>query len=264
MYFFYLSVFFVKCTSSGKKTKMPLFKRVIEVVYSTSDIWIGLPYVLAAAGVFAGGLVIWCLFNWILQYIFLRRERQSHWFLIHTDKQHNFWGMPTSQTGTNMLHLFFMCVFFSGIVFIVWISSAVAGLNPWTSAATTLTMGVIITYSFAGPLNQLSSAFTVLATNSIGVGQYWEFAGMDGYDGFILSIENTNVYMSRYNEATKSGEIVYMPMANFVGVPRKRNFNKEKYAKKGYGGGAELETDVAALPQAKIKNPYNKSAEHMV
>ena len=199
-----------------------LFGRALEVVYSTSDIWVGLPYVCAAAGVFSGGLIVWWLVMWTVEYVALGSERAS--YLVSTGGR---WGYPTTNSWRNAQHLFLMCIFFTGIVFIVWISATVAGLNPWTSAAATLTLGVIITYGFAGLLGHVSAAFTVLATNSVGVGQHWEFLGMPGYDGFIHCIDKVSVTITRYNEESGSTEIVYMPMSNFTNTPRKRNFKKE-------------------------------------
>jgi small-conductance mechanosensitive channel len=212
---------------------MHIFSRALDVVYSTSDIWVGLPYVLAAAGVFSGGIIVWALVIWALERCIFQKERSTYSVDTGVEVAGMKWRRPLTGLGMNMLHLFMLSLFFAGIVFIVWISASVAGLNPWTSAAATLTLGVVATYGLAGVLGHVSSTVTILATNSVAVGQHWEFLGMPEYDGFVHSIDKVSILMTRFNEQSSCTELVYMPMSNFTNTPRKRNFHKELHANQG-------------------------------
>lgn len=228
-----------------------LFGRALEVVYSTSEIWVGLPYILAAAGVFSGGLVVWTLFMWMLEYVTMGREKR--WFRVTAgpSKERALWVSPGYTPWTNYWHLLLNCIFFTGIVFIVWIAAAVAGLNPWTSAAATLAVSVIITYSFASVLGHLSSGAIVLASNSIGIGQYWEFAGLPGYEGFVHAIDKVSVTLTRKDPESQATEVIYIPMSMFTNNARKRNFQKESFEKKGLQDEDEIPREYRTRRYAK-------------
>jgi len=228
-----------------------LFGRALEVVYSTTQVWAGLPYICAAAGVFSGGIVVWTLFMWVFEYVTMGREKR--WFKVSAgaEKGKKLWVSPGYTPGKNYWHLFLNCVFFIGIVFIVWIAAAVAGLNPWTSAAATLAVSVIITYSFAGVLGHLSSGAIVLASNSIGIGQYWEFANYPGYEGFVHAIDKVSVTLTRKDPESQATEVIYIPMSMFTNNPRKRNFQKEMYEKKGLQDEDDIPPEYRTRRKAK-------------
>lgn len=212
---------------------MSVFGRTVEVLYSTTEVWSGMPYVLAAAGIFAGGIIVLSFFFGGIEYILYGRERRSIQLVsVGKEKNSEFdtetWVDIPTGTGRNLAHLFIISAFFLGIVFVIWISTSVIGLNPWSSAAATLTLGVLLTYSFGGLLNHFSAGIATLGTSSIAVGQYWEFANYPDYNGFIHSIEKLAVYMVRFDEKTKAGELLYMPMSLFLNNPRKMNASKQK------------------------------------
>lgn len=208
---------------------MHLFSRALEVAYSTSNVWEGLPYVCMAAGIFAGGIIALTAIMWIIEFFTLGQERRYYYVGGGTDKKGRprlFY--PNYGTWRNIWHLTLLSIFFSGVVFIIWIASSVIGMNPWTSAAATLSLGVVMTYSFAGVLGHISSAVSVFATNSAGVDQYWEFAGLgEGYEGRIHTMNKMGVVMIRYDVEKAIHEEIYMPMSYFTNNPRKRNFQKE-------------------------------------
>jgi len=214
---------------------MSVFGRAMEVVYSTTNVWSGMPYVLAAAGVFAGGIIVLSFFFGGIEYIFYGKERRSIQ-LVTVDKERTTqaWVDIPTGTGRNLAHLFLISAFFLGIVFVIWISTSVIGLNPWSSAAATLTLGVVLTYSFAGLLGHFSAGIATLGTSSIAVGQYWEFANYPEYNGFIHSIEKLAVYMTRFDESTQSGELLYVPMSFFINNLRKTNASKQKQLMPGF------------------------------
>ena len=205
-----------------------MLRAVVEVVYSLQDVWSGLPYVCIAAGIFTGGTVLWYLFIWVLEYLFLGRERHTQWVLTQKDAQNKYFVPRPGRSCGSITHLILQTLFFSGLVFILWIASAMAGFNPWTAAAVSLGLSVFITYTFATPLGLIGTGWALNVTNGINVGDYCEFFGMPGWDGRIARIYNMHVIIERYDEATKSGEEVYMPISHFLSTPRKRNWHKER------------------------------------
>lgn len=210
-----------------------MLRVALEVVYSTQDIWQGLPYVLITLAVFVGGLILWCGLFWLLEYGLLRRERRGRVWLVHRDDggRGSEYRERPQRTCSNMTHLTLQSLFFGGIAVIIWISCATAGFNPWTTAAASLAISVVATYTFASTLGQLGSGFTVLATNTVAVDQYWEFLGMPGYDGRIVAIYAMEVEMERFDEQTKCAEIISVPINTFLSTPRKRNLHKEFHAR---------------------------------
>lgn len=206
---------------------MYAFSRAVEIAYSTSNVWDGIPYVFVAIAIFAGGLVAWSFMFCGLEWLFFCKERRKFYILKGLEDHRENWVVPKGGVFRNLGHLLMISVFFIGIVIIIWVSASVIGLNPWSSAAATLSLGVVLTYSFASLLGHFSSGISTLATNSIAVGQYWEFAGYPGYEGFVHSIEKLAVYLTRFNKETNSGEIIYIPMSFFTNNVRKRNVHKE-------------------------------------
>lgn len=207
------------------------FRTALEIVYSTQDVWVGLPYVLITAGIFTGGSVVWYLFIWCLQYFFVYQEYGPKWVLTSTESG-KFWEQRPSRTLGSIIHLIIQTLFFSGIVFIIWIACAAAGFNPWTTATASLSISIIITYVFSTPLSLIGSGYDVLFLNAISVGEHVQFHGMGpGWDGTIVGIYSQYVELQRYDEETKSGEIITIPISQFLSQPRKRNWRREYEAK---------------------------------
>lgn len=205
---------------------MSVFSRAIDVVYSTSQVWSGMPYVLAAAGIFAGGVLVGAFLFGGIEYLLYGKERRSIQLVRVSDGVEKWVDVPTG-TGRNMVHLLLISLLFIWVVFTIWVSTSVIGMNPWSSAAATLTMGVFVTYSFAGLLGHFSAGIATLATCSIAVGQYWEFPNSPEYSGFIHSIEKLAVYLTRFDDVTQSGELIYIPMSDFINSRRKMNASKQ-------------------------------------
>lgn len=212
---------------------MSVFARAVEVVYSTTQVWSGIPYVLAAAGIFAGGIIVGAFLFGGIEYFLYGKERR--WIqLSHVTNGSVDWVDVPTGTGRNLIHLLIISCLFLWVVFTVWISTSVIGLNPWSSAAATLSLGVLLTYSFAGLLGHFSAGVAVLGTCSVAVGQYWEFEGHPGYNGFIQSIEKLNVWVVRFDDETQSGELCYIPMSDFLNSKRKTNAKKQREMLPGF------------------------------
>jgi len=212
-----------------------MLRAVIEVAYSVRDVFQGLPYALIAMGVFVGGLFLWNILFMILERIALRKERGTAWILekkATTEGDHIFskWMKRPSWSWSSLWHFLLQTLFFGGIVMIIWLAGASAGFNPWTTAAASLGMTLAGTYIFATPLSLLGSGYFLIMSNSIAVGQYWEFLGMPGWDGRIHAIYYMEVEMERYDEEKGRGELMSIPISQFLSTPRKRIWEKEKNA----------------------------------
>jgi len=206
------------------------WQRAVEVVYGTKDIYDSLQYVLVAGGTLVGGIFIWHLLFWLIEYVSLGTERSTLYFLTWRDKQQQTYYEPATQRPmNNFLHLVLRCVYFAGVVLIIWIACGAAGFNVWTTAAAMMSFSIILTYAFATPLGLLGSGLAVLATNTIAVGQYWEFFSMPEYDGIILAIYGMEVTIGRHNVKADAGEIISIPISTFLSTPRKRVLKMELF-----------------------------------
>lgn len=208
------------------------FRTAFEIVYSTQDVWVGLPYVLITAGIFTGGSVLWYLFIWCLQYLFVYQEYGPKWVLSSSKSNGKYWEPRPTRTLGSIIHLVIQTLFFSGLVFIIWIACAAAGFNPWTTATASLSISIVFTYVFATPLSLIGSGYDVLFLNAISCGEHVQFHGMGpGWDGKIVGIYSQYVELERYDEETQSGEIITLPISQFLSQPRKRNWRREYEAK---------------------------------
>lgn len=207
-------------------------RAALEVVYSTSDVWSGLPYVVIAATVFVCGTLVWFLFTYFLEYLLLSNQRRRQAIHIPYPGDPTLagskrgWAWRPWQFGENTIQFCLKTLFVVGIGFIIWISGGASGFNPWTTGAAMMVIGVLITYTLAAPLGQWGAGFGVTGSNMINVGEYWEFFGMKDYDGWITGIYSLEVEMMRFDEK-KNTEIISMPLSQFLGAPRKRNLVKE-------------------------------------
>jgi hypothetical protein len=206
-----------------------MFRTAVEVVYGLQDVGYGLGYVAISAGIFTGGIIVWYFVIWLFERLFLRRAPTL--VLMQSDPQNKYFAERPGRGCKSSCHLFLQTTFFVGIAFILWIAGAMAGFNPWTTAATSLGISVIITYTLATPLGLIGSGWSLNASNGINVGEHWEFLGMPNWDGRVVDIYNMWVVLERYDEATKSGEEVVIPISQFLSTPRKRNWYKELHFK---------------------------------
>jgi hypothetical protein len=207
-----------------------LARVAIEVAYSTANIFTDVPYVAYTVLLFVGGVCVWYLFIALLEWIFLRKERASQVIYTGTGGKKG-WKRRPRRDCRNVKHLTLTILLFGGIVMVIWIACASAGFNPWTTAAASLSISVVLTYTFAATLPSLGAGLTLDITNSIQVGQYWEFQGPTGWDGLIISINRTEVEMERWDETTGSGELVVVPISAFLQEKRKRNWKREEDAR---------------------------------
>jgi small-conductance mechanosensitive channel len=190
-----------------------------------------------------GGTGLWIVLTTLLERLVLRRERRSRVYAVGKGR----YAPAGTQPGTNLLHLMLQLVFFGGIGIIIWIACASAGFNPWTTAAASLGISVLFTYAFATPLGLLGSGMAVLLTNTIGVGEYWEFVGQPGLEGWIMSIYGLEVEL-----LAPDGSLLSVPISTFLSAPRRRNLIKEA-GEKPCRNKADCVLDVG------VQRPMNKA-----
>ncbi len=217
-------------------------RTAVEIIYGLQDIWVGLPYVVATVGVLVGGSIIWVFFIWLLQCMFVKKERAEDLVAFDVDasgdrlKERKIFEKKPSRCCGNFVHLLLQTLLFSGLAMILWIAFASAGFNVWTSAAASLGISLVGTYGFMTPLSLLLNGYTATAARSVVVGEHVEFHGMgEEWSGRVIAIHNMSVDIVRYDDKTKSDEIISMPISRFLDQPRKRNFKHEHLLESMYG-----------------------------
>ncbi len=238
---------------------MTFLRAVIEVVYGTQDIWVGLPYVLIAGGVAIGGFFGVYLIIYGLDYLILGVERRTQWFRTTIN---GGWKKRPGRSWRNLRHLVSLTVFFSGLAFIAWVAGAAAGFNVWNSQLMLMTLGGITAYLFGPSLGNAAAGVALHFANALEVGQHWEFHGSGpGWDGVILTIGITDVEMQRWDVESSSVETVNVPMSSFNNQMRKRNDKKEQAAIKFQAVASEeyllatgqIPKELALPPAPKIR-----------
>lgn len=207
-------------------------RTVVEVVYGPAELYSGITSVAYTGLVFLGGLAVWWLLAWLLEYTVLGAERATLWVYAGWGKGHFDWTRRPRTFGASFRHLAVQAVFFAGALLIFWIACASSGFNPWTTGAAALGISIFITYVFMTPLGQFGSGMSVLATGVIARGQYWEFAGMPGYDGRIIAIYTLQVELERWDEEAQTAYTILVPIGTFLTQPCRRNYNREINAKR--------------------------------
>lgn len=215
-------------TSETERESNMWLRDVLEVVYTTNDVWVGVKYVALTVAVLVVGLIAVFSLVWVLEYALLRR----YWLgkVVASRKASNGateYVPMRSHVAKTVCRLAIRILFYAGIIMIVWIACASAGFNPWTTAAATLGLSIIMQQMFGTPMSLTGSSFSMLVTNSAEVGQYYEFLGFTGYDGRVVDIDSMQVTLERMDPSTGSGELVFIPTTTFLSTPRKRNIQKE-------------------------------------
>lgn len=222
----------------------------IEVVYTTNDVWVGVQYVALTVAVLVVGLIAVYTVVWGLEWFFLRRAYFNK--LVAVRKIPNTGTLEfvpqRSHVGKNICHLTLRILFFSGIIMIVWIACASAGFNPWTTAAATLGLSIILQQMFGTPMSLTGSSFSILLTNVAELGQYYEFVGLPEYDGRVIDVDSMQVTLERMDKMG-SGELVYIPSSTFLMTPKKRNMHRETHE-------PSIFEDISALMPSNQKKGY--------
>jgi len=266
--------------SASFATQMSFLRVPTEVVYTLGTAFDGIVYAVYTALILTVGTILWYFIWWCIQWLIAYcYGRTTAWVLKEKKNNHKDWIKRPSRSCGNIGHLVFLTLFYGGLVIIVWLASASAGFNPWTSAAASLGLSIIATYAFGTPLGLLGSGYFIHLTNAISVGEFYEFAGMgEAWEGKVVGIYSMWVELARFNDEKdkQTGELIYMPISTFLTTPRKRNWKKEAALEEQFGilfcNGAPAKP--AALQPVKpaatsqmapaARRIANKYAEHMV
>lgn len=246
-------------------------RAALEVVYSTQDIWVGLPYVIITAAVSTVGIVLWILFMALVEYVLLPDQRRRQAIIIANPKKKGAleWIWRPWRLGSNTIQFILKLLFMIGLGFIIWIAGATAGFNPWTTAVASMGIMVLVTYTFITPLGMWGTGVALNYANSINVGEYWELEGPGGWDGIITGVYAFEVEMMRLDEEGAT-EIISVPITHFMQSRRKHKPGKDFYAPRAYSLQGEHQwreipaADVAALSikhsrAAALKEPPRAS-----
>ncbi len=199
-------------------------RQALEVAYSTQDIWAGMPYLMVAAAIMIGGSIGIYIVFYTLDFL-VSRAYGVIAYVRHPNKLYR--DKPRRSCG-NLYYLITLTLFFGCLALVIWVASASAGYNPWTSTIASLGIGIIGTYVFSAPLALISAGFALHSTNAIAVGEYWEIGGLgEGWDGIILEIGTLAAGMGRYDSKRDSAEYISMPLTHFLQQPCKRNYELE-------------------------------------
>lgn len=226
-------------TQSGKPAKKDgmwpnaqSLRAALEVVYSTQDIWVGLPYVAITATVFIIGTLLCIATVSLLEYTCLPERRRQAIVVTAPNKRHQ-WVWRPWQVLANSKQFLFKVLLMVSLGFVIWISGASAGFNPWTTAVASLGMMVLINYTFLTPLGLWGSGVALTGSNAVNVGEHWEFVGMPRCDGILAGMYGFESELMRLNEAGET-EIVVVPNSLWFQGARIRNPTKEFYLKRAF------------------------------
>ena len=216
-------------------------RAALEVTYGVSDVWAGIGYVGLTLAVLLGGTIAWFLFivglRWALQRCFTKREVAEDLVAFDVSRMDKklLERKPTRSCG-NIIYVVAQTLLFAGLIAIVWIAIAAAGFNVWTSSFASLTIGIVGTYGFMTSISLIFNGYTAALAKSAVVGEHVEFYGMGAeWSGRVIAIHSMSVDIIRYDEASKSDELISMPITKFLDHPRKRNFGTEKKLDGLYG-----------------------------
>jgi len=208
-------------------------RAALEVVYSTSDIHAGLPYVATTAAVVCGGNILWYMIMAGFELAALRKERGTRWALSDRRDGQLEYTQKQTRNWHSAVHFFSQSIYYVGVAFIIWIGGAMSGVNPWTSAYTGLAVSIIAGAAFSVPLSMSGSGYCVTGSSAISIGEHIEVAGLGpDWSGRICGIYPMCVEIERYDEVNRCAEIITLPISMILTTPRKRNFHKELYGKR--------------------------------
>lgn len=210
-----------------------IVRQVVDVVYTYNNVWDGVGYVAITATVFTGGLIVWSFLVWLFEYLALGDERRSRYVLSERNELETVWEQKPARTCRSVLRVVLQTLFFAGVAFIIWIAAASAGFNVWTSALMSVAISAIAAYTFGTPLGLLGNGFVGNITNIVVVGQHLEIHGLgETWTGRVIAIYYLWIELERYDEVTKSAEIIQIPWSDVLSRPRKRNYHRENTAKR--------------------------------
>lgn len=185
-------------------------------VYGVADLQADMPRAAIAFAVIAGGGTLMFLAWTLLSYLCLDRRWNAEYLLINGEPLKRKY--PSPWRSARYLSVFLIM----GLLFVstIWFSGTMVGFNPWTTAAATIGISVIMTYGFSQQLSMTSAAIVVHSQNSIEPGQFWRFMDGEEWSGIISAVNLWDVELINYDEKTKSARRIVRPIDQFFSHTR--------------------------------------------
>lgn len=235
--------------------------RAVLEVYNTASLWKDMPFVFASGGIaILGSIALFAIYAG-LEYCLLRKQRRNQFLRTgeSDDKGKIAWRQRHWHIYDNVMQTVLRFTFIILLGFIIWVAGAVVGFNSYSTATAMLVMGIVLTYTFAGPLGAWGYSMALMIDNQLYVGQHWEFHGTGpGWDGIISGIYTFEVEMMRKEEDGRT-TIVTVPIANFFNAMRKSDPKKQVEWEDIY----RTASDTRMIEQLSgiIKNTRTKNAK---
>lgn len=241
-----------------------MWRAVVEV-YNTASLWKDMPFVFASGGVaIVGSIALFAIYAG-LEYCLLRKQRRNQFLRrreIDVDANKTpGWRQRHWHMYDNVMQTVLRFTFIILLGFIIWVAGAVVGFNSYSTATAMLVMGIVLTYTFAGPLGAWGYSMALMIDNQLYVGQHWEFHGTGpGWDGIISGIYTFEVEMMHKEDDGRT-TIVTVPIANFFNAMRKSDPQKQEEWKDIYRPANHPEMVRQLKSTGKVKNTRTASPD---
>jgi hypothetical protein len=251
---------------------MSLLREVTNAVYTMANFWSGFGYVGITVGIFIGGMVVWFGLHSLIQWLALGDQRATKCYFVKKDPKTGkplYWNISKSWVITirHVVQLFTVTIFFCGVFTLVWLGSAMAGVDPTSAALTNLGITVIATYIFITPLSMIGCGLWILLTGYVMVGDYVMSANLGReYEGKVVAIYIMYVILERFDSEANCAELVKIPNHILFGSPTKTNmvraFNYETLDHPASKPACEF--DAVVISSSPPAPPQQKAASKQI
>lgn len=192
--------------------------RLTEVSYTVTNVLEALPSVCIFLACALGASFVLNLMLKGVEYVLMYRYRCQMYIPIgiDSDGKHRFYERQHQRTWSSFFRAVTYTVLFFGIGLILWTSAAFMGANILTMSATGLILSVVITYSFMDVLRLLGSGYFHCFIGNVDLGEYLEFEGQSGYDGFLVDMFFTYAVMARWDDEKTAVDLINVPITDFL------------------------------------------------
>ena len=188
-----------------------------------------LPWALLAIGIALGGIIVLWIFKSLLKCCCLPRKYRDKYVLFEeTDndgKKKPIWVKTTGKPWNSVKHLFLEVAFFIATAIVLWIASAVAGFNFWTSSIVGVGLGLVGTYVFGTPLRTLGSSIFVYSKDLVEEGFYIQ---IENVEGRVVELHPLGAELEAIDRTTGAAMMVHVPMDKFLTEIWVRKYREEK------------------------------------
>ncbi len=204
--------------------------------FTLADAWGALPTLFAMGGLFLLGCVIIFVVKKLLEWLLLCKQQRKKYILINQrDNQDKktitrVWRPFSRGYYGSIVHVCLETLFFVALIIAAFFAAAAGNVNIWDSPLALSVVGIIITYIFANPLQNVGSGWGVFITNAFVYGEYWVLEGSQ-IEGFISYISPFNIELERINKITGGIMIHRVSMVTAFNGNWTRDVHKEIFEK---------------------------------